>query len=92
MRYVGTIKDDVIISKGINYTDYIDPYEIELTEEQYNTIPIPCKLVNDEFIPCEYPKAESFKTVKTPTRQDDVDAMLVEHEYRLTLLEMGVNE
>lgn len=27
-----------------------------------------------------------------PTAQDDVDAMLVDHEYRLTLLELGVNE
>ncbi|MEQ2456399.1 toxin-antitoxin system toxin subunit [Flavonifractor hominis] len=25
------------------------------------------------------------------TLQDDVDAMLVDHEYRLTLLELGVN-
>lgn len=25
-----------------------------------------------------------------PTAQDDIDAMLVDHEYRLTLLELGV--
>ena len=27
-----------------------------------------------------------------PTAQDDMDAMLVDHEYRLTLLELGVTE
>lgn len=26
----------------------------------------------------------------TPSEQDDTDAMLVDHEYRLTLLELGV--
>lgn len=56
MRYVGTVKDDVIVAKGINYTDYVDPNEIELTEEQYNTIPIPCKLIDNEFVECEFPK------------------------------------
>ena len=27
-----------------------------------------------------------------PTMEDDIDALLVDHEYRLTLLELGVNE
>lgn len=27
-----------------------------------------------------------------PTAQDDTDAMLVDHEYRITLLELGVTE
>lgn len=27
-----------------------------------------------------------------PTAQDDTDAMLVDHEYRLTLLELGLTE
>ena len=31
------------------------------------------------------------KTVK-PTAQDDTDAMLIDHEYRLTLLELGITE
>ncbi len=30
--------------------------------------------------------------VDEPTAQDDTDAMLVDHEYRLTLLELGVTE
>ena len=31
-------------------------------------------------------------TKSTPTAQDDTDAMLVDHEYRLTLLELGITE
>ena len=34
--------------------------------------------------PTPMPEAE-------PTAQDDIDAMMVDHEYRLTLLELGVN-
>ena len=30
--------------------------------------------------------------VKTPTAQEDTDAMLIDHEYRLTMLELGVNK
>ena len=96
MRYVATVKDGVIVTKGINYTDFVDPNEIELTEEQYNTISIPCKLVDGEFVPCEYPKCEVVETpIESniePTPQDDIDAMMIDHEYRLTLLELGVNE
>jgi hypothetical protein len=92
MKYTGTLQNGVIVAKGINYTDYNDPNEIELTEYEYNTIPIPCKLVDGEFVLCEYPKGVAVETVETPTVQEDIDAMLVDHEYRLTLLELGVNE
>ena len=66
MRFVGSIYKDVIVSKGINYTDYIDKNEIELTEEQYNSIPIPCKLVNGEFISCDFPETE-YIPIQTDT-------------------------
>lgn len=41
----------------------------------------------------EYPE-ETEDTVEeiTPTAQDDTDAMLVDHEYRLTFLELGLTE
>ncbi len=38
-----------------------------------------------------FPKFEESPEEK-PTAQDDIDAMLVDHEYRLTLIELGVNE
>ena len=37
-------------------------------------------------------KAEHPDTAPEPTEEDDNAAMLVDHEYRLTLLELGLNE
>ena len=37
-----------------------------------------------------FPKFEEPPEEK-PTAQDDIDSMLIDHEYRLTLLELGVN-
>lgn len=45
--------------------------------------------VNSEFIYNPLPKPE---VVVEPTAQDDTDAMLIDHEYRLTLLELGITE
>ena len=67
MRYVATTYKNVIVSKGINHTDYVDKNEIELTEAQYNSIPIPCKLVDGEFVSCEMPEIEPTDTPTEPT-------------------------
>lgn len=40
------------------------------------------------FVAREIPEPEPIEV--EPTAEDDVDAMLVDHEYRLTLLELGV--
>ena len=40
------------------------------------------------WTPCEMPEIPEVK--EEPTAQDDTDAILVDHEYRLTLLELGV--
>lgn len=90
MRYVGIKNKDVIIAKAKLYTDFVDKRQIELTEEQYNTIPLPCKLVNGKFVPCEYPKVTVPEIKPEPTQAEDIDTMLIDHEYRLTLLELGV--
>lgn len=62
MKYVATVQSNIIVAKGINYTDYVAKNEIELTKEQYDTIPIPCRLVDGEFIPCDYPEVEIAET------------------------------
>ena len=59
MRYYATMQNDIIVSKGINYTDVVAENEITLTEEQYDTIPIPCKIDGDTFVPCDFPEVES---------------------------------
>lgn len=38
----------------------------------------------------EVPVVEPVKS--EPSAQDDMDALLVDHEYRITLLELGVSE
>ena len=69
MRYTGTIYKGVIISKGINHTDFIDENEIELTKEQYFSIKTPCKFADRKFIPCEFPETETDGTLETPVSE-----------------------
>lgn len=44
-----------------------------------------------EWIPGAMPEPEP-ETEAEPTAQDDTDSMLVDHEYRITLLELGLTE
>lgn len=37
-------------------------------------------------------KEAQVEPVVEPSAQDDTDAMLVDHEYRITLLELGITE
>lgn len=76
MRYVASLYEDVIVCKGINYTDHIDKNEIELTEEQFNTIPIPCKLIDGEFIPSDFPKVDIVVSEKKPTTEELLNLIL----------------
>lgn len=59
MKYTATVYKDVIISKGISYIDCVAENEIALTKKQYETIPIPCKLIDGQFVPCDYPKIDA---------------------------------
>jgi hypothetical protein len=43
--------------------------------------------VNGEYIHNPLPIPEAI-----PTEADDIAAMLIDHEYRLTLLELGISE
>lgn len=45
--------------------------------------------VNEEAL-AEYLASLPEPTAPEPTAQDDIDAMLVDHELRLTMLELGV--
>ena len=44
-----------------------------------------------KWIPGEIPASEETSAPE-PAAEDDIDAMLVDHEYRLLLLELGVSE
>ena len=56
MKYAAILYDDVIVAKAKNYNDCINDNEIELTEQQYNTISIPCQLIEGVFVPCDFPE------------------------------------
>lgn len=58
----------------------------EVAVEEINKI-----MTVTKWIPGIVPEALSESAVE-PTAEDDIDTMLVDHEYRLTLLELGVNE
>lgn len=45
------------------------------------------KYVNSQYVHDPLPKPE-----KEPTAEEDALSMIVDHEYRLTLLELGVTE
>lgn len=55
MKYVGVIYDEVIIAKAKIYVDVIADNQIELTEEQYNSIVTPCKLIDGTFVSWDFP-------------------------------------
>lgn len=52
------------------------------------------KLVDGKPVECTAEEIaaqeEALKPVPTPDPQDDMDAMLVDHELRLTMLELGI--
>ena len=49
-----------------------------------------CNKNNYSYTIVEDVKEESVEHILT--REDEIDAMLIDHEYRLTLVELGVNE
>lgn len=58
----------------------------EATAEEVNGV-----MTVTNWTPGTIPEPEPEPTHE-PTAQDDTDAMMVDHEYRLTLLELGVTE
>ena len=77
------------------YNDYAVVPD-DMVEDIMNTRGFCDIVLNDEgsevisFIAREIPEPKPIES--EPTAEDDIDAMLVDHEYRLTLLELGVNE
>lgn len=101
MKYVLYLKDNVAVAKSrvsnINNIDLgvYDSFE-EITEDVFGSIELPSEKINGVWVETsKFPLVEHPQIVpeeKKPTAQDDTDAMLIDHEYRLTMLELGVNE
>lgn len=62
-------------------------YQAELDHSAANEV-----LAKQEALNGEVTLVEVADEERIPSPQDDIDAMLIEHEYRLTLLELGLTE
>ena len=89
MRYTATIENGIYTSKSINYTDFIDDREIELTKEQYDTIPIPCKMINGKFVPCEFPKVIN-EDMTTKTEPTEIEQLRADIDYLALMTEVDL--
>ncbi len=101
MKFVLFLKDNVAVAKSrvsdIKNVD-VSVYDsfAEVTKDVFDTIKLPSKKINGVWVETskmpliEYPSIEPEEM--KPTAQDDTDAMLIDHEYRLTMLELGVSE
>ena len=87
-----TIPDGwAVVPEGMETPNF--PYG-EVTVEKIDGITTVTKWIpkNIEVTPFPIPKFEDAEETETSTVQDDIDAMLIDHEYRLTLIELGVIE
>lgn len=102
MKYIAKIKDGIVWQVRL-VTDEYQPLEDErvVTQDEQSTaldVELPAVMDEDGHLShtdtwVETPDISGeVPTVKTTTAQDDTDAMLVDHEYRITLLELGVTE
>lgn len=98
MKYVMTSKDDIFYEKYIvKDTIALKNGQIEIDKATYLTVKLPCKLIDMQYVTVdEYPDFGFVPSVMEPepapepTPQEDTDAMLVDHEYRMTMLELGL--
>lgn len=67
-----------LLEKSLECADSDFSYNLSIAQQE---------AYGGEYTVEDIPDAES-----APTAQEDTDAMLIEHEYRLTLLELGLNE
>lgn len=90
MIYIGIKLKDIVISKAIKYEEFIGANELEITKAQYDNLPIPCKLVDGAFIPCDYPVMEMEPhPPREPTETELLVQAYIDLDYRLSLQELG---
>lgn len=101
MKYIAKIKDGIVWQVRLAADDYrlLEDERVVTQDEQSADIDVELPAVMDEdghlhhtdtWVETPAVSGE-VPTVKTTTAQDDTDAMLIDHEYRITLLELGVD-
>lgn len=97
MKYIATIKEGIVwrIRAAADDAPLVAD-ERELPSDIDPDVEMPAVMDEDGNLThvdnwVETPASSgAVPTVKTPSAQDDTDAMLIDHEYRITLLELGV--
>lgn len=91
---------DIQTNSGWSKNPYVEEYAVvpdDMVQDILETRGFCDIVLNDDntevvsFTAREIPVIEA-PTNTEPTPQDDTDAMMIDHEYRITLLELGVNE
>lgn len=91
IRYTVKVTQDMKTNDDIIIEDSFCQKEIECPTQQIYDANYP--IAESEAVPGTIEVSGQFdEVVIIPTAQDDTDAMLVDHEYRLTLLELGLTE
>ena len=100
-KYYAILYEGIYISKMKSYINHPYGKSVEISENDFLKMPIPC---DPNFNPVNAPNIpvkSSLISEKAPEDEttlaydyDDTDvlSMAIDHEYRLTLLELGITE
>lgn len=103
--YITVVNSSAFLTDTADWVEIDSGYGDKYHHAQGNYFPQPIrtmvgayryKLVDGWAVKCSdeeiAAQEEANQPVETPSAQDDTDAMLIDHEYRLTMLELGIIE
>lgn len=101
--YIAAINSSAFLAGTAGWMEIDRGYGDKYHHAQGNYFPLPIvtdggayryKLVDGVPVECTAEEVaeqeDALKPVPTPSPQDDMDAMLIDHELRLTMLELGI--
>lgn len=101
--YITDVNSSAFLPDLAGWTEIDQGYGDKYHHAQGNYFPLPIitdggayryKLVDGKPLECTAEEIaaqeKALRPVPVPTPQDDIDAMTIDHEYRLTILELGL--
>ena len=101
--YITAVNSSVFLPDTTGWTEIDSGYGDKFHHAQGNYFPQPIitmggayryKLIDSTPLECTAEEIaaqeETLRPVPVPDPQDDVDAMMIDHEYRLTMLDLGL--
>ena len=102
--YITAVNSSAFLPDTTGWTEIDSGYGDKFHHAQGNYFPNPIitdggayryKLVDGKPVECTAEEIaaqeETLRPVPVPDPQDDMDAMIIDHELRLTMLELGIN-